>query len=412
MKRSLLTQIKNEWRDNVWMTVELAVVVIAIWLIMLFLYLMTAGLFTERGFDPENVYVLSVKHVSKSSPEYVETGDTTWSSHFEDRAALLQRLREHPDVESAALASGAIPYNFNYNGNMISVPDEPDSVIYAANFRYGSPDIVKALGVKSLTGTGSEKLVEMLERGEILISDNDSYVAQGRDPFALKGKTVIIGQDSSKTYRVGDVIANIRRNDYEPARAGTVLVPLDERREWCYEIAVRVKPGCGDSFKQSFKADKSLQRQRNVYFSDLKSLADIREGNQRSADTNVRMFVVVMGFLLLTIFLGLLGTFWFRMQQRVSEIAIRKVCGATKSEIFRRILGEGMVLLIFAVVIASAIVWPFCHYAVQEVDLTWYQILIFELVAIAFVALGILLSVIYPARKAMGIEPALAIKDE
>lgn len=30
MKRSLLTQIKNEWRDNIWMTVELAVVVIAI----------------------------------------------------------------------------------------------------------------------------------------------------------------------------------------------------------------------------------------------------------------------------------------------------------------------------------------------------------------------------------------------
>ena len=208
MKRSLLTQIKNEWRDNIWMTVELAVVVIAIWLIMTFLYLLTAGLFTERGFDPEDVYVLQARNVSKSSPEYVETGDSTWASLFDDRAALLQRLREHKDVESVALSGGAIPYNYNYNGNMISVPNEPDSIFYSGNFRYGSPDIVKALGLRSLTGTSPDKLVEMLERGEILISDNDAYVRQGRDPFALKGKMVIFGQDSSKTYRVGDIIAD------------------------------------------------------------------------------------------------------------------------------------------------------------------------------------------------------------
>ena len=295
---------------------------------------------------------------------------------------------------------------------MISVPNEPDSIFYSGNFRYGSPDIVKALGLRSLTGTSPDKLVEMLERGEILISDNDAYVRQGRDPFALKGKMVIFGQDSSKTYRVGDIIANIRRNDYEEARAGTVLVPIDEKNKWAYELAIKVKPGHGDSFKEAFKNDKSLQRQRNMYFTDLKSLMDKREGNQRSLDTKVRMFAVVMGFLLLTIFLGLLGTFWFRMQQRVSEIAIRKVCGATKVQIFMRIFGEGMILLGFAVIIASAIVWPFSHYAIDQAGIEWYEILIFELVAIGLVALGILLSVIYPARKAMNIEPAIAIKDE
>ena len=36
-----------------------------------------------------------------------------------------------------------------------------------------------------------------------------------------------------------------------------------------------------------------------------------------------------MGFLLLNIFLGLLGTFWFRTQQRRSEIALHKAHGAT-----------------------------------------------------------------------------------
>ena len=31
MKRNLLTQIKNEWRDNLWLVIELAIVAVAIW---------------------------------------------------------------------------------------------------------------------------------------------------------------------------------------------------------------------------------------------------------------------------------------------------------------------------------------------------------------------------------------------
>lgn len=412
MKRSLLTQIRNEWKDNVWMMVELAVVVAAVWVIMALLYVFTNGLFTERGFNPEDVYTFQIRKVQKSSPEFVQTGDTTGEYIYSDRAVLMQRLREHPDVEAVALSRNAIPYNFNYYGNMVSRLDRPDSIYYFANVRIASPEIVKVLGIKSLTGMSQDKLVEILEKGGMLVSDNKFYVKDGRDPFDLNGKEVILGNDSTRTYRVGDVVAAVRRNDYEPARAGVVICPIDENKDWASELAVRVKPGRGDSFKAAFRADKSLQRLRNIYFTDIKSLMDLREANQRSTDTTVRMFVVVMGFLMVTIFLGLLGTFWFRMQQRVGEIAIRKVCGARKSDILRRILGEGMIILLCAVVIASALIWPFSGYGVDSIGLERYEILIFEVVAIAFVAIVIVLSVLWPARKAMAIEPAIAIKDE
>ena len=49
-----------------------------------------------------------------------------------------------------------------------------------------------------------------------------------------------------------------------------------------------------------------------------------------------------MGFLLLNIFLGLLGTFWFRTQQRRSEIALHKVHGASDMSIFTRLISEGL----------------------------------------------------------------------
>jgi len=412
MKRVLLKQIKNDWRENIWIVVALSVVTAAIWIIITVLYAGTQGLFRERGFNPDDVYTMQVKFIKKDSPEYVETGDTTGASYYDDRIALLQRLRKHPDVEAVALSAGAIPYNFNYSGNIIQRLDAPDSVNYMGNFRYGSPDIVKVLKFKSLTGIDENRLVEMLRRGEILISNNEDYESKDRDPMKFKGQRVIVGGDSSVMYKVGDVIAQVRRNDYELSWGGTVIMALDENKDWSSGVAVRVKPGRGDSFKESFRKDITLQRQRNVYFTDLRSLMDLREGNQHSTDTSIRMLAIVMGFLLVTIFLGLLGTFWFRLHQRVSEIAIRKVCGATRGDVFRRIITEGMILLGFAVVIASGCVWPFCHYAGDMLGLEWYVVLIIECIAIVIVAISIVLSVLYPARKAMSIEPAVAIKDE
>lgn len=76
MKRALLTQIKNDWRENVWIVVELGVVIAAIWVIITVLYALTQGLFRERGFTPDDVYVMQVRMVQKESPEYVVPDST------------------------------------------------------------------------------------------------------------------------------------------------------------------------------------------------------------------------------------------------------------------------------------------------------------------------------------------------
>lgn len=64
-----------------------------------------------------------------------------------------------------------------------------------------------------------------------------------------------------------------------------------------------------------------------------------------------------MGFLLLNIFLGLLGTFWFRTQQRRGEIALMKSLGGTDHSIFVRQLAEGLILLVVATIPAIFIDW-------------------------------------------------------
>ena len=127
-------------------------------------------------------------------------------------------------------------------------------------------------------------------------------------------------------------------------------------------------------------------------------------------------FLIIIAFLLTCIFLGLLGTFWFRTQQRVSEIAVRKVNGATSGQIFRRLIGEGILLLAIVTPVAVLLDWLVSNTLLTENPefIADKPITFIAAVAITFCLLAamIALGIWFPATRAMKIDPALALKDE
>lgn len=404
MKRNLLKQIKNEWRENFWLVVELFIVVPVIWAILVIVYGMTSGLWLPRGFDPDNVYIATTNYVGRDSPKYVDTGEDTYGS---DLREIVRRIRENPNVEAVAIGN-SFPYSYNYQGNNLWY----DSITFLGNVRVGTPEYLDVFKIKSLTGATREQLKEMVARGDILISDWELFEERWGDPSILKGKNVYTYQrdGDSVIVHVGDVIEKIRRSDYEDSWGGTIFKGMTD--DMTGDVAVRVKPGCERQFMEDFKNNPELRSQRNIYLTNLTSMQDIAETIQRSTDIALHTSVLVMAFLLITVFLGLLGSFWFRMQQRTREIAIRKVCGATRRNIFARVITEGLILLGIAVILVSACVWPFMGDIVDEVGLKWTVFLITEVIAVVLIAAGIVLSLWNPARRAMAIEPANAIKAE
>lgn len=407
MKRKLYTQILTEWRSNLWLVIELTVVSLVIWTIIFLLFVETKGLRMPRGFDPDNVYVATPQEVSKESPRYIPSDD---NGYYRDLADIVNRLKRDPAVESVAVASSC-PYYLDYYGTSATPADFSDTIFYSANLRMCTPEYIDVFRIKSLAGTPSARLKEMLGRDEILISDNMPYQEKGRKPADLKGKRVFIDNDSSKTYRIADVIENIRRSDYEEARDGTILRLMPADHLWG-TVVIRVRPGHETRFEESFRENVAMRSQRNVYLTDLRPLSQVRETAQRDVATSINTKLTIMLFMLATIFLGLLGSFWFRMQQRVGEIAIRKVCGATRRQIFTRVISEGMILLLAATIVAAACVWPFHSDICEYLDESWTPILVCEIVAAAIIAVGIVISLWWPARRAMSIDPAEAIKAE
>lgn len=410
--------MRHEWRSNLWLILELLIVSGILCYVMFLVVSKIAVVVESKGFDDNDVYVLDIKSVGKDSPEYVDLGEDTDLKDMDDLKTLLHTLRNHTLVEAVSLSGGATPYSMNYMGNQLKVVGSEDSVFYSGNLRMASPDIVRVLRTESAEGMSLKDQEDALRRGEMLISVNNGY-DRYRSTAALKGETAFLGRDSTAARRVGGILLDIKRMTYEPSGDGMFLVPINEGNpsdmQYCSEILIRVKAGEGKRFAESFNSDRKMQRLRNIYLSQLRPLKNLKYATERSSDVEMRMNLAFIGFLLVIIFLGLLGSFWYRVQQRIGEIAIRKVSGATDSDIFRRFISEGTLLLL-AGFILGAILYLFVFYKLIKPSLGIYfdySILWIELaLTYAVMQIIIILGIWFPARKAMRIEPALALKEE
>ena len=261
-----------------------------------------------------------------------------------------------------------------------------------------------------------EKFLSIREKGEFLASDN-LYRKYGRPLTEFVGKSFRLFGDTIQTYRLGAALENVRYNDFEQARDSyTFLYKLD----WYdtgLELCVRVRENKDHDFIQRLKTDSEKQfRIGNIFISEIRSFKDIRRNFQQTWSNDLRNYVMGMGFLLLNIFLGLLGTFWFRTQQRRSEIALHKVHGASDMSIFTRLISEGLLLLLLVTPVALLIDYNLASMELNSwrngTTLEWERLLLCAAISFLLIGLMIAIGIGIPARRAMKVQPAEALHDE
>ena len=65
MKRKLLTQMRTEWRGNIWLLVEFLLISLIIWYVCVNLYGLYLRYNPSKGYDFNNIYVASVGYLSR-----------------------------------------------------------------------------------------------------------------------------------------------------------------------------------------------------------------------------------------------------------------------------------------------------------------------------------------------------------
>ena len=106
--RTIFRQLRNEWRGNFFLALELLVVFVVLWYIVDWCCVTARVYFAPMGFDTNHCYCLMLNRLTPNSSLY--EADRTPENDMDDMLEIAERLRHRPGVEEVAISQNSIPY--------------------------------------------------------------------------------------------------------------------------------------------------------------------------------------------------------------------------------------------------------------------------------------------------------------
>ena len=329
-------------------------------------------------------------------------------------STLLQRMRALPGVEHAA-ATNVLPFGDNMNSSVVTaegyVPQPEESLIAPVN-SHVSAAYFETMGIDVVAGREFTE-GDVADAPPVAIIDRT--IAErfwpGRDPL---GQRITQGAPDimdDLVYRtVVGVVDDVRvRGITADQPPGHYYVPLAQ------QTPARVYLGTRTSGEPLAMAN-AIRALVTDLDPDL-PLYQVQTMEQRvsaSFTTERARMILLVGFASLALLLaavGLYGVLAYTVMQRSGEIGIRMALGSSARDVFRMVLGEGarLVALGLALGVAGSIALSrlvsSMLYDVAPTDPFVYA------VVFALLSLTALAASTVPARRAMRVDPLVAMRD-
>lgn len=419
MIKHIFKIIWTERKMNGWILLELILVFCILWFCVDYLYFTTKRYFEPKGFDTEHTYVINVSMKDEGRETLASDDEKAKQQMLDDIWTIYDRIKKYPAVEYVSYSHASYPYSGSWSSSNIMI----DSV--GVDFRYKrvTPEFFDVFKVKINSGTPFD-WNNIVSDNPVIISTDRNGLIGGKLPEEIK----YLNPDKENKEKVIGIAEKSKRSEYEEYNVA-VYKPLKKDNSSILssrEICVRVKPDADKNFAEQFTNDMRGQLEvGDYYLSSVRSLEEYREeymGWMQYSD-NFKSIYSISAFLVINIFLGIVGTFWFRIQSRRSAIGLRIAMGASKKNVRSMFIGETIILLFIASLIAASICInitmadilkdigiPAINREWEDVEFSQY----FIDFGITFIFLAVIatLAVWLPAQKASNIQPAEALRDE
>jgi ABC-type antimicrobial peptide transport system permease subunit len=335
------------------------------------------------GYDRENLIYISMN--GELPPKY---------NTFKDEALRM------PGIQSVTRISNTPTNIQNGTGGVNWTGKDPNVNIQFTQVSVGY-DFVKTMKLKVLAGRDYSKA---------FATDSVGYIV---NEAALKriGYKDPIGQPLTFWDKKGTIIGLIK--DFHFNSMHEQIKPLVIRfgeQESYGNILVKTQPG---KTKEALASLESLCKQINPAFPFAYTFSD--EEYQKLYQNEQIVTRLSNAFAFLAIFissLGLLGLAMFTAEQRIKEIGIRKVLGASVGSLFSLLSSEFLVLVIIALLIALPVSWYAMSHWLQgfayRTPMQWWMFALSGAVII-FIAMA---TVSFQAIKAALINPIKSLRSE
>ena len=368
----------------------------------------------DRGFQPEQLLTAKL--------DFSVSGFTTWVRPTETRPQvtlreLVERLQQHPGVQWVAAASDKAGIQITVEDHQSGVEDDYPRTRYQGV----TPDYFRAMGIPLLQGrTFAESDVFESPRVAIITESLARRCFPDVDPV---GRRIYSGRlnpnevtppdrwssQSPWTTIVG-VAADVRDLSLNPEVESNIYVPY-----WQF-------PMQGPTLL--VRTAGKLSALASAVHTEVKALnknlppPKIQTMNERLSDIVAQprfqtLLLTLFGLLtLILVSAGIYGVVSYSVAQRTQEIGVRMALGAQSRDVLKLVVGQGMKLALIGMgvgLIGAFILTRLMQHLLFGVSAT--DPVTFAVVA-TFLAAVALLACYIPARRAMRVDPMVALRCE
>ncbi|MEZ4439453.1 MAG: ABC transporter permease [Polyangiaceae bacterium] len=355
----------------------------------------------DLGVDVERV---QVAHVSLPDAAYP---DAPSAARF--GRALLDRLSNDPEVESAALMN-IVPLGGSNTNGSVQVEGRPEDLPGEAPLverRRVSPGAFRTLGIPILRGRDFD--AGDREGGAPVMIVNQAFVDRffpGEDPL---GRRVRWETDELPYAEIVGVVADYRHDGPgRPVRRESYL-PFDQVPDDYLGVVVKTKSEApaSDLIARAVRAVDPLQPVFRV--SSLRDLSERKLQSRRATMLLLGAFALVA---ILLAALGIFGVVSHQTTRRTREVGIRVALGAGPWDVVGLVLRQSMAVVAWGVSLGVVLALVTGRLLGRFVnDVVSFDVGIYGLVALGVVLVGLIAS-FFPARRAAAIAPAQALRYE
>jgi putative ABC transport system permease protein len=327
---------------------------------------------------------------------------------------LVERLAALPGVESAAAGSSLLLSRLPGSAS-ISIEGRPPLPADAQNIPvpYDSvtPEYLSTLEIPLRRGRMFSRADAPQSQAVVIV--NESFVRRffpGEDPL---GRRVTFGNPSAPDTRwqtIVGVVADTKRGGFDREPWAEVYFPMRQAPESRAFVLLRTSGDPAALIAAAQAAVWSIDRDQAITSTrTMPELLAEREANRRFTTLLLGLFAAVA---LALAVIGIYGVIAYSTAQRTQEIGIRMALGADRATVLRMVLGNGLRIAAagLGLGVAGALmltqVLSGLLFGVGAHDPVTFGIVAGGLLLVALAACSI------PARRAMRIEPVVAMKGD
>jgi predicted permease len=360
---------------------------------------------TDAGFRADHVLTFEL-----SLPE-LKYPDQQHIAMLYERA--LHSLQSQPGIESAAIVE-TLPIGGATESTGIRIPDwtPPNSGVRRyANYTITSPGFFATVGASILRG---REFAESDTANSLPVTVINEAMAKkfwpGQDPI---GKQVGPGSPQYPLATIVGIVADVKHLSLREEPGPEMYVPYTQK-VWpsllTMEVVVRTRLDVGSAMTSARNAIHAVDV--DLPIANVRPLASLVDDSVAQPKFSMLLLAAFGAFALVLACVGIYGVVSYSVAQRTREIGVRVALGASRSNIFGMIIGQGARLAAFGIVIGifaalgvTRMMSSFL-YEVRPADPVTFAVVCVILLSVAALACYL------PARRATRVDPLVALRHD